>query len=510
MQISSITYQIRFKLHELIIITSAATLIAGGFFISTARAVDSGDPCADGIPDASIVARPGAKHVGESFKVTFDGSESVACDSPIVSYDWDFGDGNSAQGIYAQHRYGPGTFTPRLTVTDEAGLSNTRVYSQSIVVKTDNQAPTMSDATLVVDQGGKQQFSLSDYSSDPDGDDLSDGYSILGTSSLFYKTSSKGTLYVESNGEATFYSSGTAHGTETFQVAVNDGFGGEAIANVTVNIVPKLVAHSDYISLYQGDTAVVTPMANDFSADERPFNIIWFQNEAQGISITDTGGGTYKIQAHNNFSGATSFEYSINTTDGGQYLYSRGTVHVEVKYNHPPVAKNDEALIDEDTSGNINILANDNDPENGVNGLKVFLIGGSSNGKTVLNPDNTFTYTPYPNFYGSDQFRYRITDSNNKSSEAVVYVTVNPINDAPLASFTYSGSNGGWVNFDGIGSRDVDGQIVRYSWDLGDGNTASGRTFSHKYKAKNRSYNVKLTVTDNEGATASYNKTVYN
>lgn len=56
--------------------------------------------------------------------------------------------------------------------------------------------------------------------------------------------------------------------------------------------------------------------------------------------------------------------------------------------------------------------------------------------------------------------------------------------------------------FDGSGSTDPDGTIAAYAWEFGDGTTGSGATPTHNY-ANAGTYNVKLTVTDNEGATGS-------
>lgn len=56
------------------------------------------------------------------------------------------------------------------------------------------------------------------------------------------------------------------------------------------------------------------------------------------------------------------------------------------------------------------------------------------------------------------------------------------------------------LTFDGSASSDPDGGNLTYAWDLGDGTTASNATVEHAFAAG--AYNVTLTVTDDEGATA--------
>jgi arylsulfatase A-like enzyme/PKD repeat protein len=56
--------------------------------------------------------------------------------------------------------------------------------------------------------------------------------------------------------------------------------------------------------------------------------------------------------------------------------------------------------------------------------------------------------------------------------------------------------------FDGTRSSDLDGSVVSYQWDFGDGTTGSGATVVHDY-ASSGTYTVHLTVTDDQGATAT-------
>ncbi len=74
-------------------------------------------------------------------------------------------------------------------------------------------------------------------------------------------------------------------------------------------------------------------------------------------------------------------------------------------------------------------------------------------------------------------------------------------NVAPTAAFSAVPTDL-TVAVDGGGSADVDGQVVSYAWDFGDGSTGSGVTASHTYAVAG-TYPVVLTVTDDRGCYGS-------
>src|SRR5207247_4123471 len=77
----------------------------------------------DAPPQAAFIFSPGTIYIGTS--VSFDGSGSTDTDGTIHSYRWDFGDRSSGTGVRASHAYAAkGVFGVRLTVADDAGLSN--------------------------------------------------------------------------------------------------------------------------------------------------------------------------------------------------------------------------------------------------------------------------------------------------------------------------------------------------------------------------------------------------
>ncbi len=79
-------------------------------------------------------------------------------------------------------------------------------------------------------------------------------------------------------------------------------------------------------------------------------------------------------------------------------------------------------------------------------------------------------------------------------------------NTPPVASFAFTCTDLACA-FNASASYDLDGSLVSYAWNFGDGTTGSGVTANRTYAAAG-SFNVTLTVTDNEGATGNASQTV--
>ena len=77
-----------------------------------------------------------------------------------------------------------------------------------------------------------------------------------------------------------------------------------------------------------------------------------------------------------------------------------------------------------------------------------------------LPPD--MIYTPESNYYGTDYFIFRVSDGVNWSEPATVSITINPVNDLPLASSQNLNTNQNTDLNIVLTGTDVDGDFLTF------------------------------------------------
>jgi len=131
-----------------------------------------------------------------------------------------------------------------------------------------------------------------------------------------------------------------------------------------------------------------------------------------------------------------------------------------------------------------------------------FKDGETGNGETI---SHTFSSI------GSYNVMLTVTDNDGATDSITKTINVTEtLNQSPIASFTADPTFGVApleVAFNASNSSDPDGSITSYAWDFKDGETGNGETISHTFSSIG-SYNVMLTVTDNDGATDLITKTI--
>ena len=156
-------------------------------------------------------------------------------------------------------------------------------------------------------------------------------------------------------------------------------------------------------------------------------------------SLTNNGDGTFLYTPDVGFNGSDSFVYEICDTTTPTALCDTATVDITVTVtNDPPVANDDSPSTSEDVGVTIDVAANDTDPDANLDPTttNTACVGCStpSDGSLTNNGDGTFDYTPNQDFNGPDAFVYEICDTLGLCDTATVSITVNAVDDPPVAN----------------------------------------------------------------------------
>ncbi len=452
-------------------VTAEVTVLSGGVNASTTVNVETNEG-----PTASFVYSPTSPKVDE--KVNFNASGSTDQDGTIVSFQWDFGDGHSGSGQTVTHQFGDaGTFTVVLVVQDNSGNSGST--SQTVSVS-EGEGPTASFVYSPANPAENETIYFNaSQSNDEDGTivsfdwDFGDG------------TTGKGQTITHR------YSSG---GSYTVLLRVTDDDGNIDNASQTVSV---------------GDNE--NPVASFFFTPSNPV-----VNQEIQFNATESHDPDGTIEEYRWEMGDGAALYGSIIT----YQYSSGgtyTVYLRVTDNSDNTGSTSKTItVSNNQSPTASFVYSPTSPE--INSPVHF------NASESTDPDGTITSWDWDfgdgrhgsgeevNHTYSDTGTYTVVlvvtdDSGNTDS---VSKTLTVIDGTPIASFTFSPGNpnvGDTVTFNASGSSDPNGRIENWLWDFGDGESGTAVVVTHKYDTAN-TYTVKLTVTDNDGNTATISQAV--
>ena len=344
------------------------------------------------------------------------------------------GVGTASNGTVVDNGDGTVTYTPdadfngsdSFTYDISDGNGGTDTATVSVTVDPVNDAPDAVDDSATTDEDNAVIINLLGNDTDVEGDTLT--ISAIGAAS-------NGTVVDNGDGTVTYTPDAEFNGSDSFTYDISDGNGGTdtATVSVTVNAVDPEntapVAADDSATTNEDNAVIISLLGNDTDVDGDTLTITNVGAASNG-TVVDNGDGTVTYTPDADFNGSDSFTYDISDGNGGT---DTATVSVTVNpVNDAPVAADDNATTNEDTAVIISVLANDTDVEGDV--LTITGVGAASNGTVVDNGDGTVTYTPDADFNGSDSFTYDISDGNGGTDTATVSVTVDPVNDAPVAA----------------------------------------------------------------------------
>ncbi|MEM1040691.1 MAG: Ig-like domain-containing protein, partial [Pseudomonadota bacterium] len=286
-------------------------------------------------------------------------------------------------------------------------------------------------------------------------------------------------------------------GAATFTYTVDDGNTGTATAIVTgtvSNVNDAPVAQDDTFTLDEDGTVLIPVTTNDTDVDGDTLTV----TQVDGQPIVDAGaavpvangtvallGGNLVFTPDADFNtvtgGPVAFTYTVDDGNAGTATATvTGTVN---PVNDAPIAENDAANGSEDGPAvTVDALTNDSDIDGDTLSVTQFTIAGEAGpfaigvaytingvGSVLVEGTGLFTFTPAADFNGTvPTISYTMNDGNGLDATADVVFTIDPVNDAPLATVNaYTVAEAGTVTGNiitddtGVGAdSDVDGDVL--------------------------------------------------
>jgi len=331
----------------------------------------------------------------------------------------------NADGSFTYTHDGSETTSDSFTYKANDGTIDGNTATVSISINPVNDPPVANNDTYNVDEGGTLNISapgILSNDTDAEGDPLT---------AILVSNPAHGTLTLNADGSFTYTHDGSETTLDSFTYKANDGTVDGNVATVTITINPVNdipVAVNDNATTNEDTPVSVDVLNNDHQIDEVPLTVTITGNPSNG-SVVVNGDNTVTYTPNADFNGTDTFTYQVcdATPD-----CATATVTITVTpVNDIPVAVDDNSTTNEDTPVSINVLGNDTGLGDG--GLTVTIPTAPANGTVTVNPDNTVTYTPNPDFNGTDTFTYQVCDATPDCATATVTITVTPVNDVPVA-----------------------------------------------------------------------------
>ncbi len=372
-----------------------------------------------------------------------------------------------------------------------------------------NLSPYAEDDRFGLHEDVSTQLNVLDNDADSDG-------TIAVESVAIVTGPSHGQATVGAGGSLIFLPAENFFGQDSLFYTVLDDKG--AISNVSrvflevLSINDAPVAVLDVDTLRQGHTIQISVLQNDADIDGQldssSVEIVSgpFGNAA---AIVTGAAGTINYTPDVRFSGRDSLFYTVKDDSGS--VSNQGKILIWIiTENQPPLAVDDIVQLELDSTVDINVLANDLDPEEMLDVTTVSVHDTPQNGELFVHVlTGEISYAPFAGYIGLDSLTYTVQDTGGLvSNPATVRIVVREENQPPVIETssplerTLAISQDGLVNFS-INVSDGNSDTLAFNWRIVDPVSFTDRlvstTTEYQFNAMEwlpANYTVNVTVSD--------------
>ncbi|GJQ60611.1 MAG: tandem-95 repeat protein [Candidatus Scalindua sp. AMX11] len=321
---------------------------------------------------------------------------------------------------------GQDTFT--YTVDDNLGATSNVATVMVTVTVNANVPPMAVNDPAVTLKNTLVNINVIGNDADPDG-------TIDPATVVVANVPSNGTAVPKADGTVDYTPTTGYTGQDTFTYTVDDNLGATSNASTVI------------ITVNSGNTPWMTSPIPTSILTTSTVIFQWSagtQENLYRLHVGTTGPGSKDIIKQNGFTQTslpvTGIPINGNTVYvrlwyriGTKWSFNDYTYQTQGGVNLSPSAVDDPVTTTKDTLLNINVIANDTDPDGTIDPASVAIVTVPANGTALPNVDGTVDYSPNTGFTGQDTFTYTVDDNLGATSNVATVTVVVNANVPPVA-----------------------------------------------------------------------------
>jgi len=298
-----------------------------------------------------------------------------------------------------------------------------------------------------------------------------------------------------------------------FELTVADHNGLQSTDSCVVNVTwlnepPQANAGLDQ-TVNEG-TVVTLDGSSSLDIDDGIASYLWTQIGVPTVTLSSPASSQPTFTAPNVEQDGASLNFKLTVTDAGGMKSTDSCIVNISRQNQPPTAvvapdymePIEGTLVTLDGSASM-------DPDDGIASYLWTQVEGDPVSLSDLTSAVTTFTAPKTDQHGKNlKFKLTVKDFGGLqgTADSSVYVRQNEVaNNPPTAAFSVFTFRKVALFIDK--SSDIDGAIISWFWNFGDGKTSAKRNPRHRY-IRSGNYSVTLTVTDDKGGSNSISKNV--